>query len=94
MKIAFHLEDIWDYGKLIAYAIDRNIDVNRAVWNENETDDYAYFICYNTRCLYRRDTSTLIKTGYYIDTPTFKHETDGKVSMYLSVKYDYLLNQS
>ena len=33
MKIAFHIDDLWDYGALIAYAIDRGIDVKGVSWN-------------------------------------------------------------
>lgn len=79
MIIAFHIDDLWDYGALIAYAIDRG-------------DDYAYFIGYDRRRLYKRRKSMLIELGFDIVIPEFRSEEDGSVSMYIMTKYDNIQN--
>lgn len=92
MKKAFHIDDLWEYGSLIAYAIDCGIDVKCASWKGLDHDDYAYFICSDTRCLYKCQKSTLIKLGFEIVIPEFRSEEDGSVSMYIMTKYDYIQN--
>lgn len=92
MLIAFHIDDLWDYGALIAYAIDRGIDVRGVSWNGIEHDDYAYFMGYDRRCLYRRRKSMLIELGFDIVIPEFRSEEDGSVSMYIMTKYDNIQN--
>lgn len=92
MLIAFHIDDLWDYGALIAYAIDRGIDVRGVSWNGIEHDDYAYFMGYDRRCLYKRRKSMLIELGFDIVIPEFRSEEDGSVSMYIMAKYDNIQN--
>ena len=92
MRTAFHIDDLWDYGALIAYAIDRGIDVRGVSWNGIEHDDYAYFIGNNTRCLYKHKKSILIEWGFEIVIPEFRSEEDGSVSMYIMTKYDDIQN--
>lgn len=88
MLIAFHIDDLWDYGALIAHAIGRGIDVRGVSWNGIEHDDYAYFMGYDRRCLYKRRKSMLIELGFDIVIPEFRSEEDGSVSMYIMTKYD------
>lgn len=92
MLIAFHIDDLWDYGALIAYAIDRGIDVRGVSWNGIEHGDYAYFMGYDRRCLYKRRKSMLIELGFDIVIPEFRSEEDGSVSMYIMTKYDNIQN--
>lgn len=88
MRTAFHIDDLWDYGALIAYAIDRGIDVRGVSWNGIEHDEHAYFIGYDRRRLYKRRKSILIERGFDIVIPEFRSEEDGSVSMYIMTKYD------
>lgn len=88
MIIAFHIDDLGDYGALIAYAIDRGIDVRGVSWNGIEHDDYAYFIGYDRRRLYKCRKPILIELGFDIVIPEFRSEEDGSVSMYIMTKYD------
>lgn len=92
MLIAFHIDDLWDYGALIAYAIDRDIDVRGVSWNGIERDDYAYFIGYDRRRLYKRRKSMLLELGFDIVIPEFRSEQDGSASMYIMTKYDNIQN--
>lgn len=92
MIIAFHIDDLCDYGALIAYAIDRGMDVSGVSWNGIEHDDYAYFIGYDRRRLYKRRKSMLLELGFDIVIPEFRSEEDGSVSMYIMTKYDNIQN--
>lgn len=92
MRTAFHIDDLRDYGALIAYAIDHGIDVRDASWNDIEHGDYAYFIRRDDRCLYKRQKSILIEWGFDIVIPEFRSEEDGSVSIYIMAKYDNIQN--
>ena len=71
MNEAYRIEDITEFGKLMAYCIEKDISVWRTYWNENEKDT-CYFIdwkekrcCYSSEKYYR-------SLGYDICIPIFK----------------------
>ena len=43
-KIAYRISSIEDYGKFMAFCIDKDINVWRTYWNEQEKGDRCYNI--------------------------------------------------
>lgn len=82
MRIAFRIDNLWDYGALLAYAIDRGIDVSCGNWNDTKKHNCAYFIGACTRQLFKSEETILAKAGFDVAKPIFHVEEDGTVSIY------------
>ncbi len=77
-KEAYLITNIEEYGKLIAFCIERDICVFRTYWDEREKGDRCYYIDWQeNRCLYssRRYWEN---NGYEIVKPNFYVNDYGK----------------
>ena len=69
-KIAYVIKDITEFGKLMAYCIERDICVFRTYWDEREKDRVYYVDFCDKRCFYSRRAYYEDK-GYQIQEPIF-----------------------
>lgn len=78
MKTAYLISNIEEYGKLLSFLINNDVNVYRLYWDEREKGDRCYRIdwqkkrcCYSSRRYYENE-------GYEIVTPTFLLDKYGK----------------
>lgn len=88
MRIAFRIDNLWDYGALLAYAIDHDVDVKCGNWNDTKKHSYAYFIGAGSRQLFKSEESILARAGFDVVKPIFRVKEDGTVSIYIQTNYD------
>ena len=80
MKIAFSISSIEEYGKLMAYCIQYDINVFRTYWDEREKGERCYIINisqYSKNCEYS-SKRYFIANDYTIVKPVFHLDAFGK----------------
>lgn len=71
-KIAYLIKDIAEYGKLISYCIENDINVWRTYWNEHEAGNRCYQIDWKSKkCFYSR-RKFFEEDGFEIIEPQFR----------------------
>ena len=71
-KVAYLIDNIEDYGKLLAYCIENDICVWRTYWDEREKTCRCYNIDYiSKRCFYATK-QYYVRNGYVIIKPQFE----------------------
>ena len=73
-KVAYLIENIEEYGKLVSFCIENDIVVWRTYWDEREKGDRCFEIewkekrCYySSKDFYRRKGYEIIKPKFYLD---------------------------
>ena len=78
---AFIIDNITDFGNLMAFCIDQDITVWRTYFNEREKNNRCYSIDWKEkRCYYARKEYWLDK-GYKVYKPTFYVDEWGKIEI-------------
>jgi len=80
IKKAFIIENIEEYGKLMAFCIDNDISVWRTYWHNDNTDIYYSINWIEKRCYYARK-QWWIKNEYKIFKPIFYKDEWGKIKI-------------
>lgn len=76
-KIAYRISNIEDYGKFIAFCINKDITVWRTYWDEQEKGDRCYYIDWKEkRCFYSPEWFYVDKCCTIIN-PTFSINSVG-----------------
>lgn len=82
-KRAYIINNIEEYGKFIAFCIDKDINVFRAYWNEKEKGKVCYEIDWKQkRCFYANVNYFRNEEDYEIIEPVFLADEFGKVFIY------------
>lgn len=77
MKKAYLIRNIEEYGKLIAFCIEKDISVFRTYWDERKKGNRCYCIDWDEkRCLYS-SCEYFHDRGYEILTPVFYFDQFG-----------------
>lgn len=80
-KEAFIIDNITDFGNLMAFCIERDISVWRTYFDEREKNNRCYSIDWKQkRCYYSRKEYWLEK-GYKVYKPTFYVDEWGKIKI-------------
>ena len=77
-KKAYLIENIEEYGKLISYCIQHDINVFRTYWDEREKTDRCYAIDWQERRCYYASRKYYKENGYEIVVPEFQLTQYGK----------------
>lgn len=78
-KKAFIIDNITEYGKLMAFCIERDISVFRTYFDEREKNNRCYSIDWKQkRCYYSRK-EYWIEKEYKVYKPTFYVDEWGKI---------------
>lgn len=77
-KRAYIIENIEEYGKLISYCIEHDINVFRTYWDEREKNNRCYAIDWKERRCYYSSKKYYEENGYEIIVPEFKLTQYGK----------------
>ena len=80
MKKAFIINNLEEYGKLVAFCIDNDISVWRTYWDEREKDT-CYSINWKEKRCYYSNKKWWINNGYTICTPIFYINEYGRVKI-------------
>ena len=70
-KIAYRISSIEDYGKFIAFCIDKDINVWRTYWNEREKGDRCYNYDWREKMCYYSSERYYLDNDYTVIDPTF-----------------------
>ena len=76
-KIAYRISSIEDYGKFMAFCIDKDINVWRTYWNEREKGDRCYSIDWKEKRCYHSSERYYIDNDYTVINPTFSMNAFG-----------------
>ena len=76
-KIAYRISSIEDYGKFMAFCIDKDINVWRTYWNEREKGDRCYNIDWKEKRCYYGSERYYIDNNYTVIDPTFSMNAFG-----------------
>ena len=76
-KIAYRISSIEDYGKFMAFCIDKDINVWRTYWNEQEKGDRCYNIDWKEKRCYYSSERYYIDNDYTVIDPTFSMNAFG-----------------
>ena len=76
-KIAYRISSIEDYGKFMAFCIDKDINVWRTYWNEREKGDRCYSIDWREKRCYYSSERYYIDNDYIVIDPTFSMNAFG-----------------
>lgn len=71
MKRVYLISNIEEYGKLISFCINNDIQVWRTYWDEREKGDRCYQIDWQQKRCYYSSKQYYIDNGYKIVIPTF-----------------------
>ena len=82
MSICLLVDNIKDYGFLMAYCIDKDICVFRTYWNEKEKTSMCYKIDYTDKRCYKSDVDYYKENGDEIFKPIFSFDEYGKVVLH------------
>ena len=86
MEQCFLIENITEYGKFIAYCIERDISVFRVYWDEREKGDRCYKISFTEKRCYYSNRSYYESVGIQIFKPVFSFNEYGKIILnYISL---------
>ena len=78
-KKAYLINNIEEYGKLIAFCINKDVTVFRSYWDEREKGRRVYEINFNDKRLYYSDKRYYEDKGYLILNPVFEFNNFGDV---------------
>ena len=70
-KIAYRISSIEDYGKFMAFCIDKDINVWRTYWDEREKGDRCYSIDWREKRCYYSSKRYYTDNDYTVIDPTF-----------------------
>ena len=76
-KIAYRISSIEDYGKFMAFCIDKDINVWRTYWSEREKGDRCYNIDWKEKRCYYGSERYYIDNDYTVIDPTFSMNAFG-----------------
>ena len=79
MKEVYLITTIEEYGKLIAYCIEHDIQVFRTYWDESAKGNRCYHIDYSEKRCYYSSKEYYIDNGYAIVVPKFYFNKYGTV---------------
>ena len=68
---AYLINNIEEYGKLISYCIEHDVNVWRSYWDEREKGDRCYHIDWETKRCYYSSRKYYENEGYEIIVPIF-----------------------
>ena len=71
MKIAYLISNIEEYGKLLSFLVNNDIDVFRLYWDEREKGDRCYHIDWQEKRCYYATQKFYIDNEYEIVKPNF-----------------------
>ena len=71
MKTAYLISNIEEYGKLLSFLVNNDIDVFRLYWNEREKGDRCYHIDWQEKRCYYAAQKFYVDNGYEIIKPNF-----------------------
>lgn len=78
MKKAYLIKNIEEYGKLMAFCIDKDICVFRTFWNECEKGKRCFNIDWKEKRCYYSNIEYYIREGYEILEPIFEIDKYGE----------------
>lgn len=76
-KIAYRISSIEDYGKFMAFCINKDINVWRTYWDEREKGDRCYSIDWREKRCYYSSKRYYIDNDYTVIDPTFSMNAFG-----------------
>lgn len=79
MKKAYLIENIEEYGKLMAFCIENDITVWRTYWDETEKGKRCYKIDFQEKRCYYSDMHYYLDNGYTIMIPIFSADSFGNI---------------
>lgn len=80
-KVAYKIKDINEYRKLMAYCIEKDINVWRAYWSNRKKDNRCYSIDWKTKICYYSSIDYYKSNGYKIIEPNFIFNEYGVVNI-------------
>ena len=82
MDKVYLIQNIEEYGKLIAYCIENDISVFRTYWDEREKDNMCYKISFTDKRCYYSSKQYYENLGAKIIIPEFYWDNFGKYKIY------------
>lgn len=80
-NVAYLINTIEEYGKLVAYCIDHDISVWRSYWDQRGAGRICYSIDRKDKRLMLSDRLFYEKNGYEVVTPVFDVTEYGKITI-------------
>lgn len=80
-KEAYLIKNITEFGKLIAYCIENDINVFRTYWDEREAGDRCYQIDWKQKRCFYCGRKFWEENGFEIIDPKFRLTEYGKYAM-------------
>lgn len=77
-KVAFIISNIEDYGKFIAFCIEKDICIFRTYWDEREKENRCYSINWEEKRCHYGSRSYYQIHGYKIVSPIFRLNENGR----------------
>ena len=74
----YRIKNIEEYGKLISYCIDNDINVFRTYWDEREAGNRCFWINHKEKRCYYASRKFYESEDYQVVEPTFALDTFGK----------------
>lgn len=72
LDVAYLIDNITDYGKLLSWCIEHDYCVFRCYWDEREKGKRCFHLSYSDKRLYYADISFYKSNGYKIVRPSFE----------------------
>lgn len=79
MKKVYLIKSIEEYGKLLAFCIERDILVFRTYWDEREKGNRCYSVDFKNKQCYYSSKEYYLNNNDKIITPVFKFDKYGQV---------------
>lgn len=70
-KVVYLILNIEEYGKLLAYCIEKDISVFRTYWDEREKGNRCFNVDFNDKRCYYSDINYYRELGYSVVVPKF-----------------------
>lgn len=85
---AYLIEDIEEYGKLMAFCIKKDISVFRTYWNEKEKGKICYNIDWKRKRCFYANIDYYKRDDYEIVVPAFLVDEFGEIIIYKEKQND------
>lgn len=76
-KVAYLINDISEFGKFVAFCIEKDISVWRNYWNQREAGTHCYTIDWKNRACQHSSERFYREEGYKIVVPEFRVDAYG-----------------
>lgn len=80
-KVAYMISNIEEYGKFIAFCIDKDVCIFRTYWNEREKGDRCYSINWEEKRCYYASKLYFEMNDYEIVIPNFQLDEYDKIKL-------------